>query len=127
MRFTLILGCILTMTSDGEQNQTYNFTESGITWSGISKSYVDNPKYGSPSDALPPPNWALQYPNGYTNETGFPNLREDEHFQVWMRVAAFPSFRKLWARNDNDVMTSGTYRVVANMSVSIISSCRKSR
>ena len=47
---------------------------------------------------------------------GFPNLHEDEHFQVWMRVAALPTFRKLWARNDIEVMPSGRYRVVANLS-----------
>jgi hypothetical protein len=62
------------------------------------------------------------YPDGYTNQTGFPNLRTNEHFQVWMRVAALPTFRKLWARNDQEVMTSGMYRVVANMSEQLQSS-----
>lgn len=106
---------VLLNSQNGAQNQTYNFTESGITWSGIAKNYVNTPNYAAPSDAIPPPNWALQYPDGYTNETGFPNLRENEHFQVWMRVAAFPTFRKLWARNDHEVMTNGMYRIVANM------------
>ena len=72
------------------------------------------PDYSSPDDVLPPPNWVERYPNGYVD--GFPNLHEDEHFQVWMRIAALPTFRKLWARNDNEVMTSGRYRVVAYMS-----------
>lgn len=65
---------------------------------------------------LPPPNWAEKYPDGYTDATGFPNLADDEHFQVWMRVAALPTFRKLWGRNDNDVMAAGTYRILINMS-----------
>jgi len=65
---------------------------------------------------LPPPNWAERYPDGYTDATGFPNLADDEHFQVWMRVAALPTFRKLWGRNDNDVMAAGTYRILINMS-----------
>ena len=101
------------LTTDGLSNQTYNFTENGIAWGGIAKNYAAVPDYASPSDVLPPPGWRARYPDGYEN---FPNLREDEHFQVWMRVAALPTFRKLWARNDNEVMPSGRYRIVANMS-----------
>lgn len=33
-----------------------------------------------------------------------------------MRVATLPTFRKLWARNDNEIMAQGRYRVVAYMS-----------
>ncbi|WWD18682.1 hypothetical protein CI109_103136 [Kwoniella shandongensis] len=98
---------------NGAQNQTYNFTESGIAWGGIAKNYVDKPGYDNPTDVVPPPNWALKYPNGYVD--GFPKLREDEHFQIWMRVAALPTFRKLWARNDKEVMSQGRYRVSAYM------------
>jgi hypothetical protein len=106
----------LYLTLDGEQNQTYPLSERNIAWSGLAKQYVDTPDYASPSDVLPPPNWAERYPDGYTDATGFPNLAEDEHFQVWMRVAALPTFRKLWGRNDNDVMAAGTYRILVNMS-----------
>ncbi|WVF69033.1 hypothetical protein IAT40_003807 [Kwoniella sp. CBS 6097] len=98
---------------NGEQNQTYNFTEKGIAWGGIAKNYAAAPAYNSPTDVIPPPNWALRYPNGYAD--GIPNLREDEHFQIWMRIAALPTFRKLWARNDDEVMTQGRYRLVAYM------------
>ena len=35
---------------------------------------------------------------------------EDEHFIVWMRTAAFPSFRKLWGKIDED-LKKGTYTV----------------
>ncbi|CAD6570597.1 MAG: hypothetical protein TREMPRED_005916 [Tremellales sp. Tagirdzhanova-0007] len=97
---------ILLNSQNGAQNQTYNFTQQGIAWHGIAKNYVTSPAYASPTDALPPPNWKLMYPDGYTNETGFPNLRDNEHFQVWMRIAALPTFRKLWARNDQEVMKS---------------------
>lgn len=103
---------------DGQQNETYAFSERNIAWGGLAKQYAATPGYSSPADALPPPNWAEQYPDGYTDATGFPNLAEDEHFQVWMRVAAFPTFRKLWGRNDDDVMTAGTYRILINMSAS---------
>lgn len=66
------------------------------------------------SGLLPPPNWAERYPDGYTDEN-IPNLEDDEHFQIWMRIAALPTFRKLWMRNDNDVMTAGTYEILINM------------
>ena len=105
-------------TTDGAPSQTYNFTEKGIAWGGIAKNYVESPGYSSPSDVLPPPNWAARYSNGVY--TQFPNLRDDEHFQVWMRIAALPTFRKLWARNDGEVMTAGTYQIVANMSEQIL-------
>ncbi|ODN93386.1 transcription regulator [Cryptococcus wingfieldii CBS 7118] len=104
---------VLLNPSNGAQNQTYNFTESGIAWGGIAKNYATAPNYPSSTDVIPPPNWALRYPNGYVD--GFPNLREDEHFQVWMRVATLSTFRKLWSRNDDEVMTQGRYRVVAYM------------
>ena len=103
----------LVLRVDGGQNETYAFSENGIAWGGIANNYADRPDYASPQDVLPPPNWERRYPGGYSE---FPNLREDEHFQVWMRIAALPTFRKLWARNDNDVMSRGRYRVVANMS-----------
>ncbi|KAK4688293.1 hypothetical protein P7C73_g1830, partial [Tremellales sp. Uapishka_1] len=105
-------GVTLLNPPNGASNSTYSFSESGISWSGNAKSYVTAPP-GSPSDYLPPPNWAKSYPNNYTDS--FPDLASDEHFQVWMRVAALPTFRKLWGRNDNDVMTQGRYRIVANM------------
>ncbi|WVW84925.1 hypothetical protein I302_106961 [Kwoniella bestiolae CBS 10118] len=103
---------VLLNAQNGAQNQTYNFTEKGIAWGGIKKNYAVTPGYDSPSDVLPPPNWARRYPDGYTE---FPNLYEDEHFQIWMRIAALPTFRKLWARNDDEVMTQGRYRVAAYM------------
>ncbi|WWC88446.1 uncharacterized protein L201_003357 [Kwoniella dendrophila CBS 6074] len=103
---------VLLNSQNGAQNQTYNFTEKGIAWGGTKKNYAVTPGYASPSDVLPPPNWARRYPNGYTE---FPNLHDDEHFQVWMRIAALPTFRKLWARNDDEPMTQGRYRVSAYM------------
>jgi hypothetical protein len=40
-----------------------------------------------------------------------------------MRVAALPTFRKLWGRNDDDVMAAGTYRILINMSKSRLTTC----
>lgn len=102
--------------ANGASNETYQFSEKNIAWHGIAKNYVDRP-WGNITDYLPPPNWHEKYPNGYTEEN-FPDLAADEHFHVWMRVAALPTFRKLWARNDDDVMKSGTYEAVAMMSES---------
>lgn len=99
-------------STDGASSQAYNFTDKGITWKNEYKKYTNKPP-GEPSDYLPPPNWAARYPDGYTE---FPQLASDEHFQVWMKISALPTFTKLWGRNDNEVMQAGTYQVVANMS-----------
>jgi len=94
----------------GGQNQTYNFTEDGIAWPGEKKKYTDRPK--TPIDQLvPPPGWQDRFPGGYT-EDNFPNLQEDLHFQNWMRTAALPTFTKLYARNDEETMTKGTYQIM---------------
>jgi hypothetical protein len=100
------------LVADGASSQAYNFTDKGITWKNEYKKYTNKPP-GNPSDYLPPPNWAARYPDGYTE---FPQLASDEHFQVWMKISALPTFTKLWGRNDNEVMRAGTYQVVANMS-----------
>jgi hypothetical protein len=36
---------------------------------------------------------------------------EDEHFMVWMNIAALPSFRKLWGHIEDD-LDSGKYTVI---------------
>lgn len=46
-----------------------------------------------------------------TNPGGYPDLAAWERFQVWMRVAGLPTFRKLWGRNDAQVMPSGTWEI----------------
>ncbi|KAL1921974.1 uncharacterized protein VTP21DRAFT_10616 [Calcarisporiella thermophila] len=95
-------------------NRTYVFSPKGIAWPS------DASKFGktqySPAQCRPPPNWAPRYPDGkYTNEYPPPNINEDEHFQVWMRTAALPNFRKLYGRNDGESMSAGTYEVEIDM------------
>lgn len=91
-------------------------TDVGIAWPGEAKKYGVT-KYAIGA-ASPPPYWAAQYPNGYTNSTPPPDLSLDEHFQVWMRTAGLPTFRKLFFRNDNENMAPGLYSIVIHMSES---------
>lgn len=98
-------------------DRTYNMTERGIAWSheGKKYKYPDNAPDGE-DPYVPPPNWAERYPGGvYTEENPLPDLSQDEHFQVWMRPAAFPDFTKLYFRNDDEVMAAGMYEITVNM------------
>lgn len=90
-------------------SQIYNMTDRGITWSGEGSKY-SNTRYQL-GQAVPPPFWTERFPNGYTAENPFPDLSQDEHFQVWMRTAGLPTFRKLYFRNDNDAMQAGRYQI----------------
>ncbi|KAL8293735.1 hypothetical protein RQP46_000436 [Phenoliferia psychrophenolica] len=87
-------------------NQTYNMTDKGIAWPGEAKKY-EQTKYAA-GEAVPPPYWMKKYPNAYADGV-FPDLVTDEHFQVWMRTAGLPTFRKLYFRNDNEDMAAGQY------------------
>lgn len=105
--------------TESNPSQEYVFSSTGIAWPGESKKYVSNPVpggYSSYTDIKPPPNWALRFPNGYTNSTPPPDLKNDEHFQNWMRTAGLPTFTKLYGRNDADTMQKGRYRIVIGMS-----------
>ncbi|KAI0362750.1 transcription regulator [Trametes cingulata] len=100
--------------SSSDSSQAYNFSEKGIAWPGEAKKYAAAPNYDL-SQITPPPNWALRYPNGYTTDMPPPNLKENEHFQNWMRTAGLPTFTKLFGRNDNDKLLKGTYRITVNL------------
>ncbi|KAI9509945.1 transcription regulator [Russula earlei] len=93
---------------------TYSFSEQGIAWPGEARKYAEKPGYNI-SEIVPPPNWALQYPNGYTTDRPPPNLHVDEHFQNWMRTAGLPTFTKLYGRNDNDQLLQGRYEITIDM------------
>ena len=93
----------------------YTMSESGIAWPGEAKKYVAQPNYQL-SEIVPPPNWRARYPDGYTESNPPPNLKEDEHFQNWMRTAGLPTFTKLYSRNDQDTLLKGKYQIVIDMS-----------
>lgn len=111
-----ILLTVPTDTGKSIDNQTYVMNNnSGIAWPS-DKDLYGTTKYNWSQVAVPP-NWALRFPNNYTDDN-HPDLVNDEAFQVWMRLAGLPIFSKLAQRNDTDPMISGTYRVDINDSAS---------
>ncbi|KIJ69601.1 hypothetical protein HYDPIDRAFT_145800 [Hydnomerulius pinastri MD-312] len=99
-------------TSDPSGNSDYNFTQNGIAWPGEAKKYSSTSGYvGSLDEIVPPPNWALMYPNNYSDSSPPPDLTKDEVFQNWMRTAGLPTFTKLFGRNDTATLPAGQYQV----------------
>src|SRR5271155_3755892 len=112
---------LLNVGGSSASNQTYNMTNQTIAWSS------DSARFGKTTytndQVEPPPNWALQYPNGYTDAQPIPDLSTFYELQVWMRTAGLPTFSKLALRNPNEVMKAGTYQI--NIGLSTFSSfCR---
>ncbi|KAF5602962.1 cell division CDC50 [Fusarium subglutinans] len=104
---------VLSNPPKASSNDTWVYlmqNNTGISWDS------DKDLYGKTSynytDIIPPPNWHDRYPNGYTEDTPPPNLKEWEAFQVWMRTAGLPTFSKLYQRNNTQAMWSGTYDLV---------------
>lgn len=89
-----------------DTSNTYNMTDKGISWSSDRKRFKKT-KY-SAEEIVPPPNWAKQFPDGYTDDN-LPNLHEWEALQVWMRTAGLPSFMKLALKNEDDKLEKGVY------------------
>ncbi|KAG6910911.1 hypothetical protein DXG01_006594 [Tephrocybe rancida] len=112
---------VLQNPSGESSTETYEFTSTGIAWPGEAKKYVSAPneQYNT-TGIVPPPNWALRYPHGYTEANPPPDLRADEHFQNWMRTAGLPTFTKLYGRNDTAPMKKGTYRVIIGLNFPVL-------
>jgi len=107
---TFFTPILLNSPGSDAQNETYEFASKGIAWPS------DKEKYGKTKYTIdqirPPLDWVERYPNGtYTEQFPPPNIAEDEHFQVWMRTAGLPDFRKLWGKNEKDTMKMGQYQV----------------
>ncbi|KAK2624924.1 hypothetical protein QTJ16_005293 [Diplocarpon rosae] len=99
---------LLNVPGSNTDNETYEMAQTGISWKSDRELYEET-KYNW-DDVLVPPNWIERYPNGYS-DAWHPKLKEDEPFQVWMRLAGLPTFSKLAQRNDSAIMKAGTYTV----------------
>lgn len=96
-------------SAGGQSSQQYTMTNKSIAWSSDAQLYTKTVYQND--QVMPPPNWILRYPDGYTDQNPIPDLSTYEEFQVWMRTAALPNFSKLALRNDADVMRAGIYNM----------------
>lgn len=92
-------------------NQSYDMSKIGIAWDSDQKLYGKT--VYDLRTVVPPPNWQVRYPYGYT-EDHQPDLVNDDEFQVWMRLAGLPTFSKLAQRNTTQKMASGEYSLLVN-------------
>ncbi|KAI8910861.1 CDC50/LEM3 family [Gorgonomyces haynaldii] len=108
----------LTCISGGCQN--YAFGTTGIAWPEDAAVYKRTNWLSDatltpliPTHLIPPPQWRKAWPqlyaNGY-NATNVPDLAQWERFQVWMRKAGLPQFRKLWGKGSGNLQP-GVYQI----------------
>lgn len=109
-----VIGFFLPDTSEN----AYTFDSKDISLASDKAFYKKNPY--ELNKILPPPFWVDSYPNGtYTEEFPPPDLSQDTHLQVWLRIAGLPKFRKLYGKNTKDVMKKGTYEIQVFMKYDI--------
>ncbi|KAF9909521.1 hypothetical protein EC991_008503 [Linnemannia zychae] len=101
-------------------NRPYLLSETGISWPSDARRYGVQ-QYPDLSQIRPPPNWIKQYPNGYSSTAQPIDVSKNEHFQVWMRTAGLPNFRKLYSKNTDDDLLKGTYTMDINMNYDVTS------
>jgi len=93
---------------------TFVFSEKGIAWPSDAQKYkmttysVGTDANQTYTEIIPPPNW-ISYGTRYT-AANIPDLSQDEHFQVWMRTAGLPTFRKLYGKAQ-ETLPQGTYNI----------------
>ncbi|KAK9431963.1 ligand-effect modulator 3 family [Lipomyces doorenjongii] len=100
------------ITSRSSENVTYVMTDKGIAWSSDKKRFKKT-QYKA-SEVVPPPNWILSYPDGYTDEN-LPDISQWESLQNWIRTAGLPTFSKLVLRNDTEKLQVGIYEMDIGM------------
>lgn len=97
---------------DNADSAKYEMSMKGTAWSSDAELYVTSENTGYKNDeVVPPPHWAVRYPENYTDEFPQPDLKHDEAFQNWMRTAGLPTFSKLYRRNDTTPMPRGRYQI----------------
>jgi hypothetical protein len=102
---------LLDVVGSNANSSTYVMQNTtNISWESDKALYGQSKYSANWSQVAVPPNWQLRYPHGYS-DAYFPDLVNDEQFQVWMRLAGLPTFSKLTQRNDTAPMTVGRYSV----------------
>lgn len=101
---------LLNTIGTSQTQSLYNMTNKGIAWSS-DKTLYHQTKYNY-GDVVPPVNWRERYPEYSADTFPFPDLHDDEEFQVWMRTAGLPTFSKLALRNDDQDMQPGRYQII---------------
>lgn len=89
--------------------EAFSMTNQGIAWGSDRNLYKEAPY--TADQVVPPPNWRLQYPEGYNDNFPIPDISTWEEFQVWMRTAGLPTFSKMALRSDNQRMPAGVYEM----------------
>eukprot|EP00941_MAST-03F_sp_MAST-3F-sp1_P001023 g1023.t1 len=88
---------------DAVEKYGLTMSSSGIAWSSdMSTIFKNHANY--PNEKAEKVYLYEKYPNTITENEGI----ENEHFAVWMRVAAFPKFLKLYGKIE-ETATSGSY------------------
>ncbi|KAF9573428.1 hypothetical protein EC968_008513 [Mortierella alpina] len=105
--------------STTNNNKSYILSSSGIAWPSDARKYGPT-TYTDLSQIRPPPNWS-NFPNGYSASSPPIDPSKDEHFQVWMRTAGLPNFRKLYSKNEQDDLEAGTYTMDIDMNYNVVS------
>ncbi|KAJ3412444.1 H(+)-transporting V0 sector ATPase subunit d [Chytridiales sp. JEL 0842] len=105
------------------------FSPNGIAWPSDAAKFKKSALSTTPdlnTVVFPPPQWVKaspipgqDYSNGY-NATNFPDVSQLERFQVWMRPAGLPNFRKIWGRRDESV-PAGRYRITITQNFNVAS------
>jgi len=104
--------------------QNVSLVRTGIAWPSDKLRKFENPSgslddQGAFKDTVKPVNWnkpVWQLDPKNPSNNGY----ENEDLIVWMRTAALPTFRKLWARVDDSAETfkhslpNGTYRLLVD-------------
>ncbi|KAF9580718.1 hypothetical protein BGW38_002516 [Lunasporangiospora selenospora] len=117
--FNDTIGNLVAVDPAGAAGETYAFQHTGISWPSDKDRFK---KYGYTdlTQILPPPNWRDRYPKGvYSADYPPPDIQSDEHFQVWMRTAGWPTFLKTYGRNPDTVLKAGNYQMTIDMNFPI--------
>lgn len=100
----------LSNLTDGKTGSIFPFSETGLASPSEYLKYRRTQYQPDPDGVFrnitPPPEWT-GYGGQYTVHN-LPDLSQDEHFIVWMRVASSSTFRKLYGRAV-DTLPAGTY------------------